>query len=159
MALIQVPYGVHGQTVSRIAPVGPPQAYKTYGAVMPLRTHWRPATCEEAACDAYRSGWVTTVDLSTADGQRMAHFIKGDKTRRWTVQKISPTLVKFLFGPGQKCFKPHQVRTGRPPRLLVRDGDFRGNPTGRVTRHARVEDWIDDQQETLGRVASLRQRG
>lgn len=159
MTLIQVPYGSHGQTVSRIAPVGDPRAYKTYGAVMPLSTHFRDGTCEEAGCDAYRSGWVTTVDLSTADGQKMAHFIKEDRTRRWTLQKVSPTLVKFVFGPGQRCFRRHRVRLERPARFLARDGDFRGNPTGRVTEHKRVEHWLEDQQETLDRVAALRQRG
>lgn len=161
--MIQVPFGPHGQTVSRIAPVGSPGSYKTYSAVMPLATHWRAATCEEAGCDAYALGWVTTVDLSTQDGQRMAHLIAHDKTRRWTLQKVSPTLVKFVFGPGQRCFPsqvtPHRVRVDRPPRFIARDGDFRGNPTGRHLVHKRAEDWIEDQQETLDRVAARRQRG
>ena len=50
--MIAVPFGPHGQTVSRLAPLGDPRAYKTYGASMPLRTHWRAGTCEEAACEA-----------------------------------------------------------------------------------------------------------
>lgn len=161
--MIAVPFGAHGQTVSRLAPVASPAAYKTYGALSPLSTHWRTATCEEADCEAYRSGWVTTVDLSTPEGQAMAHFITHDKTRRWTLQKLSATLVKFVYGPGQRCFtsqrEPHKVRSGRPPRWLVRDGDFRGNPTGLVREHRHPEFWVEDQQETLDRVRTLRQRG
>ncbi len=157
--MIQVPFGSRGQTVSRIAPVGDPRAYRTYGASMPLRTHWRRATCEEAGCDAYRSGWVTTVDLSTELGQAQAHYITHDKTRRWTVQQAAPTLAKFVFGPGQTCFGEHKVRLDRAPRFLVKDGDFRGNPTGYSREHKNAEHWIEDQQETLDRVAARRQRG
>lgn len=158
-AMIQVPFGIRGQTISRIAPVGPPQAYKTYAASMPLRTHFRRATCEEAGCEQYRSGWVTTIDLSTTDGQKMAHFVQHDKTRRWTLQKVSPVLVKVVYGPGQRCFKSHQVRNDRPPRLIARSGDFRGNPDGRKTVHTSAQFWIEDQQETLDLVQARLQRG
>src|ERR1700733_771451 len=99
--MISVPFGPHGQTVSRLAPLGDPRAYKTYGASMPLRTHWRTGTCEEAGCEAHRSGWVTTVDLSTDLGQKQAHYIMHDKSRRWTMQRVSLTIVKFVYGPGQ----------------------------------------------------------
>lgn len=157
--MIAVPFGPAGQTVSRLEPLGSPGAYKTYGAVSPLSTHWRTGTCEEAGCDAYRSGWVTTVDLSTELGQKQAHYITHDKTRSWTLQRVSVTLVKFVFGPGQQCFTRHKVRTSRPPRFLVRSGDFRGNPDGFRREHRNGRDWAEDQQETLDRVAVLRQRG
>lgn len=163
MTLIQVPFGDYGQTVSRIAPVGSPQAYKTYTALSPLGTHFRTATCEEAGCEQYRSGWVTTVDLSTTDGQKMAHFIQHDKTRRWTMQKVSATLVKVIYGPGQRCLRsqaePHRVRNDRAPRFIARSGDFRGNPDGRKTVHTSAQFWIEDQQETLDRVRTRLQRG
>lgn len=161
--MIQVPFGPHGQTVSRLAPLGSPAAYKTYGALSPLSTHWRDATCEEAACAAFLAGWVTTADLTTAGGQRMAHFITHDKTRSWSLQRVTATLVKFVFGPGQRCFpsqvSPHRVRMDRPPRFLVRDGDFRGNPTGFTREHKNGEQWAEDSAETLDRVRTLRQRG
>lgn len=157
--MIQVPFGSYGQTVSRLMPVGSPQAYKTFTASMPLRSHFRPATCEEAGCDQYRSGWVTTIDLSTLDGQKMAHLVQHDKTRRWSIQKVTPTLVKVIYGPGQRCFRPHQVRNDAPPRFIARSGDFRGNPDGRKTVHTSAEFWIEDQQETLDLVRTRLQRG
>ena len=156
--MIAVPFGPDGQTVSRLSPLGSPGSYKTYGAVSPLRTHWRPGTCEEADCGAWREGWVTSADLTTTEGQRIAHFITHDKTRRWTLQKVTATYVKFIFGPGQRCFTPHQVRSARPPRWLVRDGDFR-TPQAPAREHKRPEFWVEDQQETIARVEAIRQRG
>ena len=148
--MLRVPFGPHGQTVSRLAPLGDPRAYKTYGAVSPLSTHWRPATCEEADCEAFLHGWVTTVDLSTPEGQQMAHFITHDKTRRWTVQKVSATLVKFIYGPGQRCFAEHRTRPGT---LLVHQG-------GRVAReHVSLADLAEDYTEHMGGIADQQARG
>jgi hypothetical protein len=145
--LIQVPFGSRGQTVTRIAPLMGAEHYKTYGMARPLKTHWRPATCEEAGCLPYRKGWVTTVDLTTDLGQRQYHFITHDRERRYSVQRVTATLLKFTYGPGFPCFRrsEHRLPVERPARFYVAEGDFRGNPRRVPVRvHTRAEDWVED---------------
>jgi hypothetical protein len=145
--------------VSRIIPARGPEAFKTYSVVMPLATHFRPATCGEAHCPDLTYGWKTTVDESTVLGQRQAHFIRHDQTRSFTEERTPDTLTVFTFGPGQPCFinpptgAGHRVPLHRPARYLVTGGDWRGNPRGTPRRvHASAEDWVDDfanHQETI----------
>lgn len=143
--MIQVPFG--NTSVWRPAPAMDPQYYKTYGMSRPLRTHWRPATCEEVSCEAYRCGWVTTVDLSTDLGRRQYHFITHDKSRRHSEQRVTATLVKLVFGPGNPCFRrgDHKLPLERPARFYVAEGDFRGNPRRIPVRvHHNGSDWAED---------------
>lgn len=159
-AMVSVPFG-HTR-VNRIAPDLPPAAFKTYGMAMPLATHWRPATCDEVECEAYRCGWVTTVDLSTELGQRQAHYIRRDSSRHASEQQESLTLVRFTYAPGQRCFSygEHRLPVGRPARFYVAEGDWRGNPRGLPTRaHARAEDWVDDFATHQDKLATAIQRG
>lgn len=129
------------------------QNYQTYRMLAPLRTHWRVVSCDQAECAAYQFGWVTTVDLATKLGQKQADFIRHDRSRSHTEQRVSESLVKFVFGPGQRCFATagpefpagtHKVRNLRPHRYLVVGGDFRGNPRGDFREHRRAEDWVED---------------
>ena len=146
----------------RIQPLMPAHAYKTYGWSMPLPTHWRPATCDEADCAAYRSGWVTTVDLSTDLGKQQAHYVEHDTTRRHSKQQVSDVLVKYVFAPGNRCFRAadHRVPLGRPARFVVAGGDWRGNPRNvPVTVHRTAEDWVEDFSEHQDRLATAIQRG
>lgn len=157
--MIQVPYG--NTFVSRIEPVGRPEHYKTFSVTAPKRTHWRPGTCEEVRCEAYRHGWVTTVDLGTDLGQRQAHFISHDKTRSWSMQRPSERIVKFVFGPGQKCFAAdeHRVRIPKPDNFLVVGGDFRGNPRGERRRHVNGLDWAEECAEHVDKINTAHRRG
>jgi hypothetical protein len=143
MGTIQVPFG-HAM-VTRIAPKAGPDKYKTYGMSMPLKTHWRAATCEEVDCEAWRNGWVTTVDLSTDLGKKQYDLITHDRERRYTMQRVSLTLVKFVYGPGFPCFARSQHRTPlpRPARYIVAHGDWRGY-LERPRVHQRAEDWVED---------------
>lgn len=136
---------------TRIPPLRGPAAYKTYSVVMPLATHWRQGTCEEAHCPDYVYGWKTVVDESSDLGQKQAHFIRHDPTRGHTEERDEAGLTVFLFGPGQSCFTNpptgagHRVPLQRDARFLVRGGDWRGNPRGQAPRlHVRAEDWVDD---------------
>lgn len=142
--MVQVPFG--NAMINRIAPVLPAHSFKTYGVAMPLRSHWRPASCEEVDCPNYLNGWVTTVDLGTDLGQKQADYIRHDRTRRHTEQHVSLTLVKFVFGPGMRCFRSadHRALIGRPPRYFVKGGDWRGNPRGEHRMHANGRDWAED---------------
>lgn len=145
----------------RIVPKIGPQFYKTYGAYAPLSTHWRPASCEEYECGPYLNGWVTPVDLSTAIGQQQAHYIRTDTSRRCREEQTGPSQVRFVFGPGQRCFRSseHRVPAGRPPLYVVSGGDWRGNPRGDRLVHRSVEDWVDDFANHQDKIAAAIGRG
>jgi len=158
--MIQVPFGT--ALVSRIEPGMPAAAYKTYGWSMPLRTHWRKATCEETGCDHYASGWVSTFDLGTDLGQRQYHYCTHDRTRRFTEQRVSLTLVKLIYAPGSTCFRrdEHRIPLARPGRFYVSGGDFRGNPRGIPARvHHSAADWCEDFAEHQDKLAAAIERG
>jgi hypothetical protein len=127
-------------------PVGGVELYKSYSVLAPPRSHFRKATCEEYECIGWKYGFVTTVDLSTDLGQRQYHFLTHDKKRTYSMQRVSLELVKFIYKPGTICmdWDSHRVPIGRPPRLYVADGDWRGNPTGRYRIHDRIEHWVED---------------
>jgi hypothetical protein len=154
---------LHGAVrLNRIPPAGPAHAYKTYGIAMPLATHWRPATCEEVDCAAYRNGWVTTVDLSTDLGKRQFEHCKGDRSRSYSMQRPELNLIKFVYAPGNRCFSAgdHRLPLGRPARFYVAGGDYRGNPRGIRTRvHQRAADWVEDFAGHQGRLAAAIERG
>jgi hypothetical protein len=140
----------------RIQPLMRMQDYITYGWAAPLATHWRRATCEEYECEAFQTGWVTKIDVSTELGQQQEHFIRNDPERSFREEHEALTLIKFTFPPGTPCFKraDHRVPIGKPPLFRVRGGDWRGS-TGVIRTHVHAEDWIEDfatHQEQLAEV-------
>lgn len=141
---------------NRITPVGPAGAYKTYQVVAPLSTHFRPASCVEAGCDAHQNGWRTAVDESTDLGQGQAHYIRREAGRAY-VEAREGGLTVFTFEPGQQCFRPHQVRGDRPEIYVVKDGDWRMSQN--VRRHANAGDWVDDFKTHQDRLATRMERG
>lgn len=148
--------------VFRIEPAMPAQDYTTYGMAMPRATHWRPASCEESGCEAYTHGWASTFDLNTELGRKQAHYVRHDRSRRHSEQDVGAGLVKFVFGPGQPCFRfrEHQVPLERPAIFSVRGGDWRGNPTGVPARvHTRAEDWVEDFALHQDRLATALEKG
>lgn len=149
-------------SVNRIEPLMPAGSYKTYGASMPVNTHWGSATCEDIDCIAFLNGWVTSLDLSTELGQRQYDFCSHDKTRSFTEERDGTSLVKLTYPPGTICFRAgeHKAPVGRPPIFTVRDGDWRGNPRGTTPRvHRSADDWVDDFAEHQSRLAAQIQRG
>jgi hypothetical protein len=42
---------------------------------------------------------------------------------------------------------------------LVRDGDWRGNPTGRKRQHSRAQDWVEDFGENQLRLVDQQKKG
>ena len=140
----------------RIDPAMPVTAYKTYQAVLPLATHWRAATCEEAGCGYYLAGWQTIVPA----GSELEALVRGSG-RRFTEAAQPGGLIEFTFPAGQACFRAaaHRVPTGRPERLFVRDGDWRGNPTGQVREHTRPQDWQEDFAGHQDRLRTAIERG
>ena len=139
-----------------------PEYYKTYSARAPLRTHWRAASCSEYECDDFVHGFVLTVDIGTELGQRQAYYVRHDRSRRMHEQRLSDRIIKFVYGPGNDCFRfgEHKIPVGRPPFLLVAEGDWRGNPRGTPVRHHRNwENWVDDFASHQLQIADLFQKG
>lgn len=141
----------------RFAPLGAREHYKTYALKAPPSTHWRRATCAEIDCPAYLNGWVTIVP--TASPQ--AVYIRAGAGRRFEESAPEAGMASFFFPPGQPCFKASEHRTPleREPLYIVRDGDFRGNPTGRSMRHQRGSDWVEDFGEHQQAIVDRQARG
>lgn len=138
------------QTVrGRIVPPRGPESYKTYKVAAPLRTHWRLASCEEYGCNDFLNGFTITVDITTELGKKQAYYLTHNPERKAnsTMERLNEALVSFHFPPGNRCVRSgeHKVPIGRPPLLLVAQGDWRGNPRRiPVRRHRNYDDWIDD---------------
>jgi hypothetical protein len=146
----------------RIPPRMGAAAYQTYQIIAPRSTHWRPATCEEVDCAAYLNGFRSTFDEATELGQRQAHYIRHDKSRRHVEERTPEGLTAFTFEPGQRCFKAaeHQVRLDKPERFFRRFGDWRGNPTGqRPYEHTAAEFWTEDFAEHQQRISDQIEEG
>lgn len=145
----------------RLTPKLPVSAMKTYSVSAPLSTHFRDATCAEVRCEAYESGWMTTIDESSELGQRQAYYIRKQSGRKFTETSMSEGRTIFTFEPGQKCFRAdtHKVRVERPEIYVVRDGDWRGNPAGAVRRHANAADWVDDMANHQDKLATRLEQG
>lgn len=141
----------------RLPAAGPIGAYQTFQIAVPLETHWRPATCEEVDCEQYRNGWRVRVQgLSESDVYAIAN-----SGRKFTRLDVAETETWLVFEPGQSCFRAseHRLPLGRPELFVVRDGDWRGNPTGNVYQHKRAEDWVDQFSVNQGKIAEAIERG
>lgn len=142
----------------RLDPKLSPAHYKTYAIASPLSTHYRDGTCDEAGCLAYRHGWQTSVDESSALGQQQAHYIRKQSGRRFTERRTDLGLTAFEFQAGQRCFTRHKVPLERPEFYVVRGGDWRGDPRGDGSRmHTGPDPWVNDfgeHQERLARVVN-----
>lgn len=142
----------------RIAPAMAVGAYKTYELRSPHASHYRRATCKEVECKAYERGWKTVVDVSTTLGEEQASYIGKFSGRRFVLE-VTEGLHTYTFPAGQKCFDVHQVPLERDPILVVRDGDYRGNPTGKSRTHTRVADWLEDFAEHQQGLSDEIERG
>ena len=156
--MMQVPFGT--TRVTRPRPAMDPRRYTTYQMSMPLRTHWRPATCEEVDCGPCLHGWVTTVDLSTDLGQKQYEFITHDRERRPSMQRASMTLVKFTYAPGFPCFNrsKHRLPLERPAKFIVAHGDFR-RYLGPPRVHVSADDWTEDFSIHQDKLRTALERG
>lgn len=139
----------------RVQPAMPVGAYQTYSITSP---HDRtvPAACEQVGCEAWAYGWQSTIDESTELGRTQAHYIRHQSGRTFREQRTGAGLTVFSFDSRQRCFANHQTR---PELYVVRDGDWRGNPTGRRRVHQNAADWTEDFGEHQQRVADQIERG
>ncbi|MFJ6667412.1 hypothetical protein [Streptomyces sp. NPDC091383] len=143
------------QTVNRIDPNMPVDAYQTYSITAPSDATI-VAACEQVGCPQWQHGWDSVIDESTDLGQRQAAYIRTQSRRTFREMKTEAGLTVFRFESGQRCFAEHRTR---PEIYLVRDGDWRGNPTGRKRQHTRPADWVEDMAEHQGRLIDMKQKG
>ena len=67
-------------------------------------------------------------------------------------------VVVLEFGAGQDCFSEHRIPLDRDSLFVLRDGDWRGNPTGRRRTLSPIA-WRDDMGENQEKLAELARRG
>ena len=139
----------------RLQPQGPVGAYQTF-SVRSRPDRAVRTVCERVGCVAWREGWESSIDESTDLGVAQAQYIRTQSGRTFREMRTADGLTVFRFESGQRCFAEHKTM---PELFLVRDGDFRGNPTGRKRVHSRPEDWVENAQEELGRFNEDRRRG
>lgn len=137
----------------------PAHAMKTFEINQPLATHYRLATCQEVECPRYANGWTLTFDLSDPEHVQAANTIRLKSGRSFTIGPIVGTTVTLSFPGGQRCFKAHHVPLERDPLMIVRGGDFRGNPRGESRVHTSGESFVDEWATDLGKLAHEQEKG
>ncbi|NED75279.1 hypothetical protein G3I51_23735 [Streptomyces sp. SID9944] len=143
------------QTVNRFEPAMPVGAYQTYAIRSPQDT-LIVAACEQVGCPAWARGWESVIDESTELGQQQAAYIRQQAGRTFRELRRADGMTVFRFDAHQRCFAEHRTR---PEIYLVRDGDWRGNPTGRTRQHTRAQDWVEDFGEHQQRIADQQKKG
>lgn len=145
------------RNMNRIQPLGKVQDYRTYQITSPLSTHWRPAPCQEIDCPQFLHGWRVRVEGLPAE---MLHAAR-TSGRKYVELHVSMDENWLVFEAGQPCFRSteHRKLLDRQEIFIVRDGDWRGNPTGNVRKHTRPEDWREDFAEHQEKVARQIERG
>ncbi len=126
--------------LSRVQPLGPAQAYKTYQVSVPQK-HMRAATCDEVECPNWLNGFKVAVPVGES---RQAYLIK-TSGKPYTVQDDGDGTRWAVFAAGTHCFAEptHRIATG-PELYVVKGGDWRGNPTGMRRVHSKPEHWVED---------------
>lgn len=144
---------------NRIEPAGPAGAYETFQIKTPRGPEFeRPATCQDVECPAWANGWITRVPATDDMLARLR-----ESGRAWASVDQDGGEWVFTFPPGTECFASSTHRKTVSPELpqlfVVRDGDWRGNPTGRTRIHTRPEDWVEDFQEHTEAVRERIEKG
>jgi hypothetical protein len=145
MTMIRTPAGM------RLAPVLPPQAYRTFRVVAPLSSHWVKAACREIGCDQWREGWTVHVE---AVGPHLEHAAR-TSGRKFAEVKYAEGMTLLLFEAGQPCFAEsrHRRRLERDERWLIQNGDWRGDPDHFRPREVSSLAWRDEFGEHQERLA------
>lgn len=145
--------------IFRVDPALPAHLVKTYAIASPVETHFRPATCAEMECEAYRNGWRTAIDLNGTLGQQQAKFIRERSGRHFTMEFKPGGGLLFTFPAGQRCFADHKIPLGRPELYVVREGDWRGNPRRTEPLVLTADQWVDDFGEHQDRLKTALDQG
>jgi len=141
--------------INRLMPQGRVEDYQTFQITTP-RDGAIVTACKDAGCQAWAHGWQTTVDERTQFGRAQAHYIRWQSGRTFREQKAADGRTVFRFEAFQRCFEEHKTR---PELYVVRHGDWRGNPSGRVKQHQRPADWVEHFALNQQKLADQAQQG
>jgi hypothetical protein len=148
--------------LSRVPPRMGVTAYRTFSVSSPIQTHYKSVTCKEAECQQYKFGWTTGLDITNAQQAEAATWIRMHSGLSFTFFETG-NLVTFNFPPGQTCFigqrGGHKVPLGKPELYVVRDGDHRGNPTGKVRKHTKPDLFVEEMAGNLTHLSDEIQKG
>jgi len=118
----------------------------------PADTHWKTISCQEADCQAYQKGWKTVLDLRTDLGRRQEFYIRTYSGRNFKVEKVADDMLKFVFPPGQTCFRAAQHRIQiREENFLVFDGRGKRKESLQV-EHKKPGLWVEHFSESLDKI-------
>lgn len=150
----------------------PPHRRKTFVYDTPAQTHFRQASCAEAAargeCNNYAQGFAIPIEPGediedyerklTASGYT---FSRGDAPPH--MADAYPAGTRWLvFPPEQRCLKsfkaPHRIPLDHDPILSIRGGDFR-HFTGDNTHLTRMDDWVDALRTTTDKLHDEIEKG
>ena len=108
-------------------------------ATRPRETHWREASCREVGCNQYLNGWQTVLPVN--DIANVGYIRRSGLGFR---EEGEGQLVRFIFEPGQECFKGraggHRMPVERDP-LLRRDSQV-----------MEPLEWLDRMNDDLYRI-------
>lgn len=130
-------------------------------------------TCEEAECQQYRNGWVTTLDESTGEHAQLAQWIRKESKRGYIEcrsedagtyldgqgMNFPPGLRVFIFHAGQTCFRPHKDRevVFQHQRGFLEPRKF--IPTSAPRIHTRPQDFNEHMNESVYKLERMAQSG
>jgi hypothetical protein len=133
-------------------------AYVTFSLRQPRATHTRPATCEEADCAWWRTGFKIVADERTALGRERALYLRSRvHGRPYTERRDEAGRTLFAFPAGTRCFAEHRVSLERPVLHLIRPG-LAWSPRGSTYTTAAAE-WHDRLGENQQNLRDLQQKG
>jgi len=135
----------------------PSHNYQTFGIRSPLETHFRPATCEEFNCDAYRNGWGYRIETL----EPALFYAATHSGKKYSIINKAEGESYLFFAAGQECFaaESHVVALGRPELYIAGRGDFRTFSDRKAYRYARPDQWVDDFATNLDRIRTATERG
>lgn len=138
----------------------PAHLMRSYVIAQPLTSHFRVGTCAEVDCPNRAGGWRMAYDLTDPDRAAAARWIRDHSGRRYTHELLDGgRKIVFTFPAGQDCFETHRVPLERDPIMVVRGGDFRGNPTRERSVHTSADSFIDQWSTDLDRLNTVHERG
>lgn len=138
-----------------VRPLAPASAYQTY-AITAQQDRYIIQACKDAGCAYWRDGWESPIDERTEQGRMWAYLIRKESGRSFKECRRADGVTVFRFDPYQRCFQEHRTKADL---LVVRHGDWRGNPSGWSRVHTRPQDWVEDFMEHEGALGDLRQKG
>lgn len=120
----------------------PIDPYHHFTITRPRSTHFRPATCAESACLHHLLGWQTVVPTRSIQ----ADYIRRRSGRRFREEAGPEGLARFVFEPGQTCFREHTAPIeGAMPILRESVGS-------KIRTFSEWEQWSDAMNEHVHRV-------